>query len=65
MSMGSKLLEMIQMNQSSKGNHNKVIKNFNFKLNIGEIDKILEEDEEEKKVEEPKVKQPFRRKAWG
>jgi len=61
-SVGAKMLEMMQL--SSKGKHNKVIRNFNFKLNqFDEIDKIIQPIEEEE--EEPKQKQTGKRRQWG
>lgn len=60
MSMGSDLLRLISQSDavSETGRNpkaNKVIRNFNFKTNVAEIDKIIEEHDESPSKDPPSV----------
>ncbi len=44
-SIGANLLQIMQFNNNSKSKNNKrAVRNFNFRCNLSEIDKIIEED---------------------
>ena len=45
MSLGANLLQMMQFNNKSK--NKRAVRNFNFRCNLEEIDKIIEEDNNE------------------
>jgi hypothetical protein len=76
MSMGSDLLKMLSKQDATsvdgkKPKDNKVVRNFNFKMNITEIDKIIEEDETTTAAASEVARSPrpasrkIERKQWG